>query len=312
MFMCAIYCCKMSTISLDLIPAFLAVAELGSFSAAAARLGVEKSSVSRAIARLEHAVGDRLFLRTTRRVALTDAGQSVRDRLHEPHANLEGALKSVLEEASSPRGQIVVTAPVDFGAAVLTEALARFGRRHPHVEVEVRLSNQFLDLTTYGIDAAIRMAAKMTDTSLKARKLGQARTGVFAAPSYADARGLPRTPEEAKSHQWVVFRPLRNIRFDGPDSVVRFTQEGRVTCDDMAFAHHAVLHGCGLGVLPYFLVDADIRQGRLIHLLQRWDVTGADLWFLTHAKPRAAAQTVDKLRESVAEVLAAKSLSALR
>ncbi|HVH55125.1 MAG TPA: LysR family transcriptional regulator [Vicinamibacterales bacterium] len=303
----------MSTISLDLIPAFLAVAELGSFSAAADRLGVEKSSVSRAIGRLEHAVGDRLFLRTTRRVALTDAGQSVRDRLREPHANLEAALAGVMDAASSPRGQIVVTAPVDFGAAVLTEAIARFGRRYPHVEVDVRLSNQFLDLTTAGIDAAIRMAGKrLTDSSLKARHLGTARTGVFASPSYADARGLPRTPEEAKSHQWVVFRPLRNIRFDGPDGVTRFQQEGRVTCDDMAFAHHAVLHGCGLGVLPYFLVDQDIRQGRLIHVLQRWDVTGAELWFLSHARPRAAAQTVDKLRESVAEVLSAKSFSALR
>ncbi len=76
--------------------------------------------------------------------------------------------------------------------------------------------------------------------------------------------------------------------------------------------HSAVLQGCGLGVLPYFLIDADIRQGRLIHLLQRWEVTGAELYFLSHAKPRAAAQTVDKLRESIAEVLAAKSFSVLR
>ncbi len=303
----------MPTISLDLIPAFLAVAELGSFSAAAARLGVEKSSVSRAIVRLEDAVGDRLFLRTTRSVALTDAGQAVRDRLREPHANLQGALESVMDAASSPRGQIVVTAPVDFGAAVLADAIARFHRRFPHVDVEVRLSNQFLDLTTAGVDAAIRMAGRrMNDSSLKARHLGTARTGVFAAPSYAEARGVPRTPEEAKAHQWVVFRPIRNLRFDGPDGVTRYTQEGRLMSDDMAFSHSAVLHGCGLGVLPYFLVDQDIRHGRLIHLLQRWDVTGAELWFLSHAKPRAAAQTVDRLRESVAEVLSAKSFSALR
>jgi DNA-binding transcriptional LysR family regulator len=302
----------MSTISLDLIPAFLAVAELGSFSAAAARLGVEKSSVSRAVTRLEHALGDRLFLRTTRRVALTDVGQSVRDRVREPHANLEAAFKAVLEAASSPRGELVVTAPVDFGTAVLAEAIARFARRYPHVSVEARLTNKFLDLTSSGVDAAIRMVAKrMTDSSLKVRKLGKARTGVFAAPAYVDARGLPRTPEEARAHQWVVFGPVRNLRFAGPDGVVRYQQEGRVTCDDMAFARHAVLHGCGLGVLPYFLVDVDVRQGLLVQLFERWDVTGADLYFLSHATPRAGAQTVDKLRECVTEVLAAKSFSAL-
>ena len=105
----------MATIPLDLIPPFLAVAELGSFSTAAKRLGVEKSSVSRAVARLEQGVGDRLFLRTTRRVSLTDAGRSVRDRLREPHANLDAALRAVLDTASQPRGRIVVTTAVDFG-----------------------------------------------------------------------------------------------------------------------------------------------------------------------------------------------------
>ena len=136
----------MATIPLDLIPPFLAVAELGSFSTAAKRLGVEKSSVSRAVARLEQGVGDRLFLRTTRRVSLTDAGRSVRDQLREPHANLDAALRAVLDTASQPRGRIVVTTAVDFGAAILAEALARFVRRHPHVEVDVRASGQYLDL----------------------------------------------------------------------------------------------------------------------------------------------------------------------
>src|SRR4051812_48505087 len=104
----------MATIPLDLIPPFLAVAELGGFSSAGKRLGVEKSSISRAVARLEEAVGDKLFLRTTRRVSLTEVGQSVRDRLREPHANLDAALTSVLENARAPRGRLVVTAPADF------------------------------------------------------------------------------------------------------------------------------------------------------------------------------------------------------
>jgi DNA-binding transcriptional LysR family regulator len=303
----------MTTISLDLVAPFLAVAELGSFSAAAARLGVEKSSVSRAVTRLEEGVGDRLLLRTTRRVSLTDAGQAVRDRLREPHANLDAALKAVLETASSPRGRLVVTAPADFGAAVLADALVRFARRHPNVEVEVRVGNSFLDLVKDGIDAAIRITARrLVDSTLKSRKLGELNVGIFASPSYVESRGAPRSPEEARSHPWIIFPPFRDLLFRGPGGAVRVKPAGRLSCNEMTFLLSAVLNGGGLGVLPTFLADADLRQGRLVQVLSRWTLQGGHIWFLTAAAQQKTAPLVDALRECIAEVMVARSLSAAR
>jgi DNA-binding transcriptional LysR family regulator len=297
----------MATIPLDLIPPFLAVAELGSFSAAGKRLGVEKSSVSRAVARLEEGVGDRLFLRTTRRVSLTDVGQSVRDRLKEPHANLDAALTAVLETARSPRGRLVVTAPAAFGAAVLADAVVRFARRYPQVEVDVRIANHFLDLAAEGIDAAIRISPRqLVDSTLKARKLGEVSVGVFAAPSYAESRGVPRSPEEAKSHAWVVFPAYRELAFRGPGGVVRVKTQGRLSCNEMTCALGAVREGAGLGTLPSFVADADLRQGRIVQVLSRWTVSGGNLWFVT---PQKAAPLADALRECVSDVLAARSLA---
>jgi DNA-binding transcriptional LysR family regulator len=300
----------MATIPLDLIPPFLAVAELGSFSSAGKRLGIEKSSVSRAVARLEEGVGDKLFLRTTRRVSLTDVGQSVRDRLREPHANLDAALTAVLETARSPRGRLVVTAPAAFGAAVLGEAVLRFARRHPQVETVVRVHNQFLDLISEGIDAAIRISPRpLADSTLKARKLGELNVGVYAAPSYAETRGVPRTPEEARSHAWVVFPAYRDLSFRGPGGPVRVKTEGRLSCNEMTFVLSAVREGAGLGMLPSFLADADLRQGRLIQVLPRWTISGGHLWFVTPAGRQKTTPLTDALRECVADVLAARSLN---
>jgi DNA-binding transcriptional LysR family regulator len=295
---------------LDLIPPFLAVAEFGSFSTAGKRLGIEKSSVSRAVARLEEGVGDKLFLRTTRRVSLTDTGQAVRDRLKEAHANLDAALTAVLETARSPRGRLVVTAPAAFGAAVLGEAVIRLARRYPQVEVEVRIANHFLDLVSEGIDAAIRISPRpLADSTLKARKLGELNAGVFAAPSYVESRGVPRSPEEARSHTWVVFPAFRELSFRGPGGAVRVRTEGRLSCNEMTFLLSAVREGAGLGMLPSFLADADLRQGRLVQLLPRWTMSGGQLWFVTPATREKVAPLTDALRECVADVLAARSLN---
>jgi DNA-binding transcriptional LysR family regulator len=303
----------MATISLDLVPPFLAVAELGGFSAAAARLGVEKSSVSRAVARLEGGVGDKLFLRTTRRVSLTDAGHAVRDRLREPHASLEAALKAVLEASSSPRGRLVLTAAPDFGGAVLTEALVRFARRHPHVEVDLRITSQHLDLAKDRIDAAIRITrGRLADSTLKVRTLGKLSVGLFAAPSYVESRGAPRSPEEARSHPWVLFPAFRELLFRGPGGPVRVKPTGRLSCNEMTTILSAVIQGAGLGLLPNFLADADLRQGRLVQLLSRWTVAGGDMWFVTPAAREKTAPLVDALRECVTDVLVARGLYSTR
>jgi DNA-binding transcriptional LysR family regulator len=303
----------MTTIQIELVAPFLAVAELGSFSAAAARLGIEKSSVSRAIARLEDAVGETLFFRTTRRVALTEAGQAARDRLREPFAGLDAAMRAVLESAHAPRGRVVVTAPADFGAVVLTDVLARFARRYPQVEVDVRISGRFLDLTAAGIDAGIRLSmGRLRNSTMKARKIGEAPAGIYASPAYAEAHGLPRTPEEARSHPWIVFPTTRQLRLVGPDGATDLRAEGRVSCDEMSFVHHAVLQGLGLGVVPLFLTDLDVRHGRLVPVLPRWSVGTAQIWFVTPPGRDKPSPALAALRDQLIDVLAARGMSGPR
>jgi DNA-binding transcriptional LysR family regulator len=299
--------------SFDLVAPFLAVADRGSFSAAATSLGVEKSSVSRAVARLEDAVGGRLFHRTTRRVSLTDLGSSVRDRLRAPYDGLDSALQEVATLSTAPRGRIALTCPADFGAMVLAEALARFTRQHPLVEIDVRISGRYLDLLKEGLDAAIRISQhRLADSTFHARKIGLAPVRIYAAPSYVEAHGLPRTPEEARAHKWICFPATRELPMTGAGRSVRLRAEGRVSCDEMTFAHHATVHGVGLGVLPFFLAEADVRAGRLVQVLPQWTIGSGQIWFVTPGGKHKPAPIVGRLGDFLAEVLAARDLRADR
>jgi DNA-binding transcriptional LysR family regulator len=304
----------MTTIPIELVRPFLAVAEHGSFSAAATRLGVEKSSVSRAVARLEDLIGERLLFRTTRRVSLTDAGQAARDRLREPYTSLDAAMRSVLETAQAPRGRIVLTAPGDFGAVVLTDVLARFARRYPLVEVDVRISGRYLDLATSRIDAAIRLSmGRLRDSSMPARKIGETPGGLYASPAYVEARGLPRTPDEARAHSWVVFPAARDLRLVGPDgATAKVAMQGRVSCDDMGFVLHAALNGLGIGMLPHFLAEAELRQGRLVPVLPRWSLGMAHIWWVTPSRTDKPNAALTALRNLLVEVLAARNMGVAR
>jgi DNA-binding transcriptional LysR family regulator len=295
--------------SLDLVAPFLAVAERGSFSAAATLLGVEKSSVSRAVARMEDAVGGRLFHRTTRRVSLTDLGSSVRNRLRAPYDSLDAATREIATLSTAPRGRIALTCPADFGAMVLTEALARFARQHPLVEIEVRVSGRYLDLLKEGLDAAIRISQhRLADSTFHARKIGSAPVRIYAAPSYIEAHGLPRTPEEARAHNWIRFPATSDLRMSNSGRSVRLQAAGRVSCDEMTFVHHATLHGIGLGMLPLFLAEADVRAGRLVQVLPQWTMGSGQIWFVTPGGKHKLAPIVGKLGDFLAEVLAAREI----
>lgn len=300
----------MTTIDLGLLQPFLAVAELGSFSAAAGRLGLEKSSVSRAVARFERAIGTALFHRTTRRVVLSGAGQSVYARLREPYASLEGAVKGLAGLAEAPTGRLVLTAPADFGAAFVADVVARFVELYPEVAVELRLTSEVLDLVAGGIDAAIRISTKrLRDSTMKARNVGQVRLGLFASPAYLQRRGVPRTPADTAGHAFIEFPSTRALRLAGPSGVLDLTTAGRVSCNDMFFVHHAVLAGIGLGVLPHFLAEREVSRERMVNLFPTWTAISGSIWFLTPAS-RMPSRAVAAFRELLVESLALKQMAA--
>ena len=184
------------------IGAFVKVAETHSFSEAARRLRLSKSLVSRQIAALEAELGARLFHRTTRSMTLTEAGRGYFERASRILADLDDANRSVTQLQSAPRGRLRVSAPMSFGFLHLAPALADFLARYPDVEVDITLNDRFVDLVDEGFDVAVRIGS-LEDSSLVARKLAPIRRVVCASPAYLNARGVPASPDDLKTHDCV-------------------------------------------------------------------------------------------------------------
>ena len=294
----------METIDLSRIAVFIAVAETASFSAAGTRLGVPKATVSRAIARLERELGQQLFYRTTRRVALTRAGQALYKRASPPVAALRQAVSALAAQQEHPSGVLRVTAPNDIGTTLLADVATLFSARHPAVRLDIELTSRHVDLVAEGFDVALRAAGRLADSSLIARKLGVTDIQLFAAPSYLARRGTPRTVRQLEACELVQFRAFRGplrLRSHGRSAVARLPV--RIVADDLAFVRETVRAGAGVGLLPSFLVRGDVASGALVRVLPRHTVQPATL-YLVHPAARHVPSKVIAFRDVILEWLA--------
>jgi DNA-binding transcriptional LysR family regulator len=258
---------------LDAIRAFLAVAGAGSLSAAGRRLGLPVATVSRRITALEAHVGARLVSRTTRRMALTDAGARYREACARVLTELEAADREVAGARDELAGPLVVTAPVMFGRLHVVPIVAEFLREHPRVDVRLLLGDRNAELIDEGIDVAVRIGA-LPDSSLVAVRVGSIRRIVCASPKYLRARGTPAAPEELAAHDCIAFT--------GTDSAERwvFRRGGRalavalrprlvVTTADAAV--EAALADLGVTRVLSYQAAAGIAAGRLVPMLERFE-----------------------------------------
>ncbi|MGC4087650.1 MAG: LysR family transcriptional regulator [Polyangiaceae bacterium] len=258
-------------IDLNLVRAFAIVHETGSFSKAAARLGVPRSSVSRAVSALEESLGTVLFHRTTRRVTTTDEGRALFERSAPSLKELETALAELPDQREAPSGTLRLTSTVDLGSAVLAEVVARFSARYPQARVELQLTSRVVDLVRDGLDAAVRIASgKLRGGSLVARKLGTIRIGLYASPSYLARRGTPRSPSELPDHDWVGFHGAPADKLFAGNNELSMRARSRIVCDDMFFMREVLKHGGGIGTMPSFVADPDVASGELVRVLPRW------------------------------------------
>lgn len=173
---------------------FAKVVEAESFTGAAAQLGLSKSAVSKAVSALEDRLGARLLNRTTRRLALTEVGRAFYERCARIVAEAEEAELAVTHLQDSPRGTLRVNAPVSFGVLHLGPALAAFMPRYPELKVDLAFTDRYVDLIEEGVDVAVRIAGRLEDSSLIARRLADNEMVVVASPAYWERHGRPRRP----------------------------------------------------------------------------------------------------------------------
>lgn len=252
---------------------FAKVVELRSFAAAASELTLSKATVSKAIGRLEKRLGARLFNRTSRRLALTDAGQKLSARAQRLLADGEAAENEALAQSASPRGLVRLAVPMTFGVKSVAPILPEFLRDYPDVSIDLHLSDAMVDLIGDGFDAGLRIA-RLPDSSLIARRLcGVARCTV-AAPSYLKRHGRPTHPMQLAQHKCFGYAYMTTpdvwhySNAAGEQASVRPAGQLRVNNGEALLP--AVIAGLGIADLPDFIVDDAIESGEIEVILKGW------------------------------------------
>jgi len=269
----------MDGIDLNDVSTFVQVADGGGFTAAAKTLGVPKSTVSRSLARLEQVLGVRLVHRTTRSLALTQAGRAYYDRVREAVKGVAEATADVVDLGKEPRGSIRVTAPVDVAQVLLAEVVARFVERYPQVRFELTLTSRVVDVVAEGFDLAVR-ASPLRDSSLVARRLGAAGMGLYASPTYLKRRGVPKAVVDLTSHEFIRFRSTPTpLVLETDTQKERVAIEGAIEADDLLFIRRLVEAGAGIALLPLFLATCGPvpERNALTRVLSAWTLRGPSL-----------------------------------
>jgi DNA-binding transcriptional LysR family regulator len=264
---------------LNLVSIFTRVVEERSFTAAAAALRVPKSSVSRAVSRLEEALGVRLLQRTTRKLGLTQAGERYLAEVRGPMERVAEASSEISEMGRQPRGLVRVSIAPPLGESMLTDLFVEFAHAYPAIRVELVVVSRRVNLVEENIDMALR-AGKLDDSSLIARKVGLAEFGLYAAPSYLTRRPPPRRFSELALHDTVVFKSATGIlpwRLSGPRGVEHVEVTGRVVADDLATVRLLTLGGLGIALMPDAAVWTDLERGALTRVLPGYALRGAAL-----------------------------------
>ncbi|PTS90522.1 MULTISPECIES: LysR family transcriptional regulator [unclassified Caulobacter] len=289
---------------------FAKVVELRSFAGAADELGLSKATVSKAVTRLETRLGARLFNRTSRRLALTDAGQSLAEPATGVLAQAEAAESAALAQSSTPRGLVRLAAPMSFGLSDVAPVLPGFMAAYPEVSVDLHLSDATVDLIGMGFDAALRIA-DLPDSSLVARRLRAVKRYLVASPAYLDRRGRPTHPGQLAEHCCLGYAYLptpdtwRFVRGDGEEVSVR--PAGALRANNADALMPALLAGLGLAVLPDFIAGAAIAGGRLEAVMPDWSPPPIALHLVTPpGGPRPA--RVEALTAYLASALGSRGL----
>lgn len=252
---------------------FRAVAQHGGFARAARSLRLSNAAVSKHVAALERDLGVRLLQRTTRAVSVTAVGRAYLERCARILDDLAALDAEVRSDRHEPRGLVKVSAPNSWGLVTLAPALPALFARWPALQVELTLTDRFVDLIEEGVDVALRAAIQLADSSLVAVPVARYPRVLVASPAYLARRGTPRRPSDLAGH--VCLRHMRTRdrnrwTLTGPAGEERVTIGGPLSVDNSLALRHALIEGVGIALTPSFVVDEDVRAGRLRTVLPGW------------------------------------------
>ncbi|CUI09107.1 LysR family transcriptional regulator [Massilia sp. P8910] len=284
---------------------FARIVEAGSFSQAALRVGLPKSTVSRRIALLEAKLGERLLQRTTRKLMLTEFGASLLDHARKVVEEVEAAGALVQHRQQAPRGRLRISMPADFASLGMTQVMTHFMAQYPAITLELDLSPRRVDLVSENFDIAIRMGDLPDDASLNARRVALEQMALYAAPSYIALRGLPEHPDDLLAHDLLCL-----LSQGGGPSPWKLTRgktvweralPGRLTANSPDLLTRVACAGAGIAASSDLFAAPFVARGDLVRVLPEWDLPLVTGWAvfpgrrLMPAKTRAFLDMMESL-----------------
>jgi DNA-binding transcriptional LysR family regulator len=248
---------------------FARVARTGNMSAAGREMGLSPAVVSKRISLLEEKLGARLFQRTTRQLTLTETGEGYFKRVLDILSLVEEAEDFVSRRNTKPRGQLKVTVPTSFSRLHIAPYLAEFLGRYPEIDIDVQLTDDFVDIIREGFDLAIRIA-ELEDSSLVAKKLAPDNRVICASPKYLEKSGEPRTLAELSNHNCLSAGAQELWRLEGPGGQRQLRLKGNIRSNSAEFVREAILAGLGIGLRSTWDIGAELKSGALKVILPEW------------------------------------------
>ena len=288
---------------------FASVAELGSFSRAAERLGLPKSTVSRRLAALEQRLGERLLTRTTRRQSLTEFGLQLLEHARQVASEVEAVAALSERRQATPSGRLRVSMPSDFASLLLADTLAAFVALYPAIRLDLDLSPRRVDLLGEGFDVALRMGQLPDDASLAARRLAVFSFGLYAAPNYLAEHGDPQHPDDL-----VRYEAVHLLMANGEAATWTLSQgderwqgspPGRVSANAPELLIKLACAGAGIAAVPDHFAAAEVRRGALRRVLPGWCLPSHTAWAVFPERKLMPVKTrvfIDMLQTALAQV----------
>lgn len=289
------------------IAVFVQVVKSGSFTAAAEHLSLSKGVVSKYVSRLETRLGARLLNRTTRRLSLTEVGQSFFERSRHALQEIEDAETEVSRLQGKPRGTLRINAPMSFGVMHVAPAIPVFLEQYPELSIDMNLDDRKVDVIEGGYDVSIRIS-DLPDSSLVARRIGPCRHVVVASPAYLERHGTPGHPDQLREHNVITYQYQASVQvwhFRGEgEPPISVPVRGSIQMNNSLAIRAALLNGEGITRTPSFVVGRDIEEGTLCPILTNYSTLEVSIYLVypqrQHLAPKVRA-FVDFMMNRVSE-----------